>query len=340
MTGKDEDKVGIAASWSWEGVQASIKSRFLSAADSLGASWLKSKAVNNERTVAIKSASTQSMVALIEAATKAVGDQIKDDPEAAARLLRAVHKAGKQGENLEATMAYAVEEIASSTADDRIEAEGPSELSTHFLSHYEQFAERASDELAREKWGKVLASEIMKPGTFSAKMLRLIDELEGSPAVPLFTDICKFRIAGFIPSALAPLSRADAMTLEEADLLRPNDLGLLQVLFRSTLEGGEKCWVACWERYGVGIMETPPPKIKVGSPNALLSNDGDNLAFEIHPLTSVGRAIASLNPYNELEVVKALRQAFVADNPPGVRIFLVKRNEDHFITISDSDDPI
>jgi Protein of unknown function (DUF2806) len=58
---------------------------------------------------------------------------------------------------------------------------GPSELSEEFMTRFETYAEGASTEDLRQRWGRILAREVKKPGTFSLKALRVIDELELQP---------------------------------------------------------------------------------------------------------------------------------------------------------------
>jgi hypothetical protein len=50
------------------------------------------------------------------------------------------------------------------------------------MNRFERFAEDASTDELRQRWGRVLSAEIRKPGTFSPKVLRIVDEIDQSTA--------------------------------------------------------------------------------------------------------------------------------------------------------------
>ena len=55
-------------------------------------------------------------------------------------------------------------------------------LSADWLNYFGDFAEKASSEELQSLWGKILAGEIRKPGSFSRKTLRFIAELDQESA--------------------------------------------------------------------------------------------------------------------------------------------------------------
>jgi hypothetical protein len=190
MSNTESDEVAVKLEWSWNGLTAKIKSRLLSAADKVGARKIEARGLSDERKVSLNQALTDSQLVLISAATKTLSAELEQRPDLARRALSAFARAEQKVENVEAAFALAVEDLC---GDPELQLaasdEGPDSIDADVISRWQHYAEGANSELLRERWGRVLASEIRSPGTFSMKVLRIVDELEPNVAVA-FEQLC------------------------------------------------------------------------------------------------------------------------------------------------------
>jgi hypothetical protein len=134
-----------------------------------------------------KSEGEQKIIAAV--AARAV-EMIGRDDEFAARMLASQFgdMASKQL-NKDAVVSAALEDLNSNPPSPAETSQGPEQLAPDFMDRFQTYAEGASTDDLRDRWGRVLAGEIRKPGTFSRKVLRAVDELEPETAA-LFERIC------------------------------------------------------------------------------------------------------------------------------------------------------
>ncbi|WP_158511628.1 DUF2806 domain-containing protein [Bradyrhizobium sp. CCGE-LA001] len=104
---------------------------------------------------------------------------------------------GLQQENKDSVARHALEDLR---RDPRADANDKA-LSPDFLHRLERHAQDAATEEAREKWGRVVAAEVRKPGSITARAMRLIDELDPAAAM-LFEELCVNRLADTVPTCL------------------------------------------------------------------------------------------------------------------------------------------
>lgn len=293
-----DNSVGMDVAWSVKGFSAKIKSRLFSSADKLGSRKLDEQGLETDRRVALHQALTGSQVAIIAAATKALETHIANDPKLAQRALTALSRASEKMENVEASFAFAVEDIRNRENASRDEA-GPDEINSEMLARWQHYAEGATTDVLRERWGRVLAGEIRTPGTFSMKALRVIDELD--PAVAkLFETFCIHRISNWLPTSYQLLGHNELSDLDEAGLISnaefPQTIG-----FSSTKQGDStEWWILHDNRSGVVVRKDAPltgVKRDRISMDDIRVRDGV-LSLNIVALTSVGQLVSSLIPYD------------------------------------------
>ncbi|ASG23021.1 hypothetical protein Y958_19320 [Nitrospirillum viridazoti CBAmc] len=177
------------------------------------------------------------------------------------------------------------------TAEEALE--GGESLSSAFLDRIERYAEDSTEDQIREKWGRILAQEIRKPGTFAAKELRILDEIDGKTA-SLFERICQYRIDKFIIKDFSgdlPLSEIE--DLASAGLLsNPGPTGHSVRFTEQPSETGRLLFIP----FGNSAIGTPyagPPPSNLAYKNLINMND-QNLMLHVYILTSSGHRISSI----------------------------------------------
>ncbi|MBY5395853.1 DUF2806 domain-containing protein [Rhizobium leguminosarum] len=219
---KDEG-VGIEIAWSLQGFSVKIRSRLMSALDHLGATKIAQWSLDGERKLAINRALTDTQLALIDASTKSLEEELRNNPDLAKRTLTALSRAERQSENIEVCLGLAIEDLKDHPSTSDQPADAPEALNPEFLNRWEQYASGATSEVVREKWARVLSSEIRAPGKFSSKILRIVDELDQNTAV-LFQRFCECRMFSWAPAILLDFKDHELRELQEAELIIKPDL--------------------------------------------------------------------------------------------------------------------
>ena len=217
--GKDDplDKtISVGAEVTATGVKANAKSRAVAAFDRLLGNVVDFVNIPIERRNVEERTKIEGKRQLVEAVRDHALARMKTDPEFADRAVRAFLDSliAKQ-ENKDEVVRQALEDLR---RDPHSEGDAP-ELDPAFMNKLERHAEDASTEQLREKWGRVLAAEIRKPGTISPRAMRIVDELDPETA-QLFEKLCASRLENVVPIDLAgPLDYAAAIKLVGAGLL-------------------------------------------------------------------------------------------------------------------------
>jgi len=219
-------------------VKAKAKSRFVSAIDRFAGNIVDWFSVGLEAKPAKKRAETARAVAAIKARGEAEVDAIRasigqvaaqnalPEPFVQQAVEKLVLDAARSQEKKILLLQEAMEDLKQRPPGADESTNGSEVLNESFLNRLEERVEEATEEEIRAKWGRVLAGEIRLPGTFSAKILRIVDELEPETA-KLFEDICRWRIGAIIPDCLvANLNSPQIKSLEAAGLLVPSEGGL------------------------------------------------------------------------------------------------------------------
>jgi hypothetical protein len=200
--GKDDplDKTtSIGAELTEAGVKLNAKSRAIAAADRLLGNLVDYVNLPVERRNVEERTKIEASRQLLEAMRDHAVSRIKSDPEFADRAVRNyLDRLMVRQENKDGVVRHAIEDLRRDPTSS--EEAGPG-LDPLFMNKIERHAEDATTEQLREKWGHVLAAEIRKPGTFSPKVLRVVDELDSEIALG-FEQLCRSRLANMVPLCL------------------------------------------------------------------------------------------------------------------------------------------
>ena len=201
------------------------------------------------------------------------------DPEVVNRAVDVlVRKAYRKQMNREAVGAAAVDELKSCTEPDDatvgIEVPEPDE---EWLNVFERYAEEASTERMQKLWGRVLAGELRKRGSFSMRSLRFLSEFSQADAV-LFANFCENVFGECVPMSLvkpdADADIRDLLSLKAADLIEGAESGL-----QLTLTFDEHGFA--WLREGKLLL------LFTGAP-------GEKIVVRSYTLTPIGRELIGL----------------------------------------------
>lgn len=212
-------EVSFEAALTENGIKAAAKSRFVAAADRLfgglldiPGSFVEGKAQRRRledeierqriaRRAELELESASALQRLESAAAYAAREE---------QLRRLINKASVVAEALEDFR----EEV------DPTEEQG--EVEDDWLNIFEDHASRASSDRLRSLWGKILAGEIRRPGSFSLTTLRILSEVDQKTA-ELFQRYVVGVLQGNLlirPSELKGQALMDLTALEEAGLLQ------------------------------------------------------------------------------------------------------------------------
>ncbi|MCR6502597.1 DUF2806 domain-containing protein [Shinella sp. CPCC 101442] len=203
---EDSDKNSLETSVSVAitetGIEAKAKSRFVAAVDRLFGSVAEWGAAHMEARTELRKAKTKGETQLIEAVTQYGVQKLGADPAYAERAFkRHFRKVLSDQSNLDAVVQEAAEQLRLSPPSEA-ESNDEKQLTEEFLDRFETYASGATTEELRQRWGRILASEVRKPGTFSPKMMRLVDELNAETAAT-FEELCKHRLEHTVPICIS-----------------------------------------------------------------------------------------------------------------------------------------
>lgn len=167
---------------------------------------------------------------------------------------------------------------------------GPEALSNEFIDRFERYAEDASTDDLRERWGRVLAGEIRKPGTFNRKVLRAVDELDSKTAM-LFESLahasettCIFKIL------INELSYQNKMNLFSSGITLDSSDKHIQY-FGSFVWQGQALWSLVIDDLLIAI----PKNINIDYSNSrIILLHSDMPALSCYHLSEIGTAIRSI----------------------------------------------
>lgn len=322
------NEVSVSGELTEAGVNAKANSRTLAALDRLIGNVIDWPNTFVEADTARRRARMDAEKRIIEAtAARAVQLIGTDDTFAARALAGQFSDFARKQINKEAVAAVALEDLRNSPPTVEEAADGPNELSPEFMDRFQSYAEEASTEELRERWGRVLASEIRRPGTFSRKVMRAVDELDSEVAA-LFERICLSRIigSGIVREFAGQLDFEQKNRLvEDGLIIDPGPTGQIAKFAKGKLGDREIYFLPLGE-WGMGIeMPYKPPEN-----STLLVFEKDTVALRIYALTSVGQALATILPDHEdqtylrlFRVAACAAGARQADSEPfsGIRLY-------------------
>jgi hypothetical protein len=294
------------------GVRAMSQSRFVAAIDRLGGNLAELVNAPMERRIARERTIAASEAELIAAVTKFGIEKLRSDPAFAERVAeRHFTRVFEKQLNKDAVLLEALEDLRH---DKGGEAHTERPLDAEFLDRLEYYAEGATSEQVRQKWGRVLSAEIKKPGSFSAKAMRIVDELDAETA-RLFEGFCKQAFKGVAPKCLAGILPFYVLKqfVSAGLIVDPGGIGHVAMFAEVRSEDGKALWVY---DFGNGRSVSVPMATQL----AIMAGPDFAGPVQLHKavaavpvylLTEVGEAISSIFPPNDApeRYVKRLREA-------------------------------
>ncbi|WP_322354249.1 DUF2806 domain-containing protein, partial [Paratractidigestivibacter sp.] len=123
-------------------------------------------------------------------------------------------------------------EKAVNSPDLKVEAD-PGGIDPEWAEKFEEHAGSKYDEDAKSMWARLLTGELNRPGTFSRKAMRILDDMEREDA-EAFDALCSRCAGGLLPwgerQQLLPLfiGRGEELALQEGNLAGLKGLGLIE----------------------------------------------------------------------------------------------------------------
>lgn len=296
------------------GVTAKAKSRFVAAVDRLGGNLVELVNAPMERRISRQRAISDGEAELVRAVAKFGIDKLKHDPEFAERAAEKFFtRVFEKQANKDHVLLEALEDLRHAHPDEaNLSASEGTPLSDEFLDKLETYAECASTEQLRQKWGRVLSSEVRKPGTFTTKVLRIVDEIEAETA-ERFESLCAHRVRNGLPKCLVgqiPFHTLSRLVMAGL-VLDPGLSGHIIKYVQQTTNGGQEMWVLMDEDDAVSIAKDCP--LQAGSEGPLIGHDGGP-AVPVYLLTDAGNSISTIfkkqSPTAFSRYVAELRKSF------------------------------
>ncbi|MCQ1850385.1 DUF2806 domain-containing protein [Neorhizobium galegae] len=308
-------ETSVSAEITESGVKAAAKSRTVAAIDRLVGNLAEWGNVLLESGISRRRATIEGERKLIEAAAEYGVERMGHDDAFAKRAFENHFKRVAQEQvNKDAVVASAIEDLRQNNPTEKQASSGPEALSEEFMGRFESYAGGASTGQLRARWGRILAGEIRKPGTFSGKVLRATDELDAEVAM-LFEGLMSYRAGNLLVKCLVPkLNVPDELKLVSAGLLAaPSSNGHYAAFNEGRDETGQAIWSAIFGKTLVGIARNfrAPPNSEI-----LAVRDGTPV-YGVYVLTDVGEALSSILPNNEDQVGAAYFANVAAVMPRG-----------------------
>lgn len=289
------------------GLTLKAKSRFLSAVDrTLGSlvDWVGSYAENNS---AERRAATQARIKALstygEAAARAIDT---DNLLGSAHIANLLTQTGRRFTNKKKVVEEAIADLRREPPTDEMSRSGPDEISENFSARFERYAEDASEKHLREKWGRVLAAEIRKPGTISFKSMRIVDELQPADAL-LFEEVCRWRAnQTIIRSRMRSFSTEENMSLKATGLINlPSAAEQFYLSPENAKIGDKNIWLYPFNDIAIAVSYiNPTESLRKMTPSSVFkSYIGKHPAIEVYSLTHSGIELSSILPDRTLENV-------------------------------------
>lgn len=173
---------------------------------------------------------------------------VDGDSEIAQRAINIlVRKEYRKQINREAVASAMVEEMSENAGSTSLlNTDQPlPDLDEDWLNVFERYAENTSSELLQRLWGRVLAGEIRKPGTFSPRTLRFLSEIS-QPDALVFQALAECIFGEILPRDLAiPPDGSDIrdlIELQSSGLIEGVLGGSLNITFTFGEDGYDKIY--------------------------------------------------------------------------------------------------
>ena len=198
-------EVALRAHIDQSGLTVGGKSRALAAIDRLIGGVFGWPAEFFEGKRAQAQAREEAREAMIRADAAAAITQLKGMSEVGqATLERFLRDEGRKQDNRAAVAIHATEQLLAlpqaaaeqSAVGSSVSDADPPELDKDWISIFSSYAEHASSERLRDLWGRILAGEVRKPGSFAPTTLRVIAETDAEIARE-FQEVYRLSVNGY-----------------------------------------------------------------------------------------------------------------------------------------------
>lgn len=186
--------------------------------------------------------------------------------EYAEDFIRGAMKRHRRSMNLAGVVASSEPDIDECASIDNVDDE--------WLEHFQDYAEKVSDENMQVIWGKILSGEMNRPGTYSKRLLGVLSQMSKMEAEAFMT-LCAYRVAHL--SATKSGFKVDNSNLvimvEDGDSGRFNN-GAFSVSMRSVLES-----IGLIDSRISDVLELPPSArgtFKAGNSILTVHNESDH----------------------------------------------------------------
>jgi hypothetical protein len=284
-------KVALEAKLEQHGVSIQTRSRAIAAFDRLVGGtigWLAEYAEAKRRETQARAEGREALIRAKDAAALRLLQG--QDELGKATLENFLRNEYRKQDNRLAVASYAIEDLLTSSASvvgeqDSEQASNhadPVTLDEDWMNLFSDYAARASSERLREQWGRILAGQIRKPGSFSFLTLRVVAEMTADLARS-FQEVYRLSIENFL------VSPADFSGQVLEDYGNLEAIGLLQAgLQRSIKVQPNGFAFIAGEHFGLRMTVAPGT---------------EELFFSMVRITPAGMEIGTMLPRDEREGV-------------------------------------
>ncbi|UCA47036.1 DUF2806 domain-containing protein [Pseudochrobactrum sp. XF203] len=303
------------------------KSRLISAIDRLGGSLVEIISFPAERRVQRNRIELDTEKEVMEAAAKKLVEAIKTDDAIANRVLEARFKKDVRKQlNKDGVIAYALDDLRNISPEVSETAEAPEELGEEFLERFEHYAEDASTDDLRQRWGRILAGEIRKPGTFNRKVLRAVDEIDSRTA-KLFEGLAEGGLGNVLfKSLIRHTTYNERILLHSSGILTVVSDDQHRFFVDMTLNSGERVWFFGLYDYAIAFSVDIEPNYE--DKDIILKYE-NTPCLPIFLLTDVGEALLNIIIRNEIDIVRNLAEKVNSVLPENSLMYFVKNKNNN-----------
>lgn len=289
-------ETSISAEITPTGVEAKSRSRAVAAFDRLVGNIIEIANAPLEARNSERRATTKVQAEIIAALGKAMVERIGSDEEFAAAAMEAhLDSVALKIENKKHVVRAAIEDLKQNPPTKEQTESGPDKLDEEFTSRFERFAEDATADNLRIKWGKILAAEIRRPGSISRKAMRIVDEIDSDTAFQ-FEVFCQNRIDNVVPRCIsASLSFDQKANFVGAGLIiDPGLTGQVRLFSEVKDSEGTDLWISDYGFAAVAYKKGTSFSNNGDRETAPLVGMQESPGTPAYILTEVGHQIASI----------------------------------------------
>ena len=201
-----DTKVALEAKFEQNGISIGARSRAIAAFDRLVGGlidWLAAYPKGKEREAQARAEGQEALIRAQDAAALRLFEQ--DDELGRVRLQKFLRDEYRKQNNHFEVASHALMDLltaspslpAQSDTAQASSSDDPPAIDEDWMNLFSDYAARASSDWLREQWGRILAGEIRRPGTFSLTTLRVIAEMDAQLARS-FQEVYRLSIDGYV----------------------------------------------------------------------------------------------------------------------------------------------